>query len=257
MEETGYTLVMEEPSRPESAIRPRTWKACCLVPALAIGGVLLIVAGASLFSSRPALRRPSPAVSDTRKDFVQFGKQFFAISQKADVVSENAFKVLQSEIRNKVSIEKVHSAFRRASDANRQASGEFKVLAIPPSLRSQSKLRQSVDTMSRSYYARKLACDILAAWDGNLDDQQTADNYRRQVEDINRLTQEGLSYLADAANDNGITQDDAKRFLPGAIFYEKNPFEAYRIPWTALALFGQDHSLRPDVPVEIEHVHRT
>lgn len=222
---------MEEPLKPESAIGSRRWKACCLVPALALAAVLLFVVGGSLFSIRPKPKQAPVRTKDTTEDFIRFGREFFAITRRADTASEQAFKALEAMLQGGGSIEDVHSAFREASTANAQASAEFKALAIPKSLQSQSKLRQSVDTMSRSYYARKLACDILVDWGGDLNDQEIAGRYRGQVEDINRLTQEGLSYLAEAARDNGITQDDARRFLPAAIFSEKNPFEAAGIPW--------------------------
>lgn len=209
----------------------RTWRACCLAPALAIGSILLLVVGASLFNSRPASRHPAPPRSHTREAFIQFGREFFVIAKSADKVSEQAFKTLQSKIQGSGSMEEVHSAFQEASDANRRASDDFMKLKIPQSLQSQSKLRLSVATMSKAYYARKLACDILVEWNGDLNDQQTGEKYRRQVEDINRLTQEGLGYLADAANDNGVTEEDARRFVPSAIFSEKNVFNADQIPW--------------------------
>ena len=228
----GYVLVMDaEPPRPEGEVNRRKWTACCLAPMLAAGAILLIVAGASLYNSHPSLRKPAAQTTANREEFVRFGRAFFAITTRADKASEQAFKTLQTMVNGNGSIEEVHSAFRTASTANRRASDEFKVLDIPPSLQSQSKLSQSTDTMSKSYYARKVACDILVDWNGDLNDQEIADKYRRQVQDINHLTQEGLSQLADAARDNGVTENDVRKFLPSAIFSEVNPFAAHKIPW--------------------------
>lgn len=196
---------------------------------LALLAVLLIAAAAGLFSPRPG-SKPNIA-AETREEFIQFGKDFFAIARKADQSSEQAFKALESMLQGGGSIEDVHSAFREASTANGQAANDFKGLEIPASLQSQSNLTKSVDAMSRAYYARKLACDILVDWNGDLNDQVIADKYTRQVQDINRLTQEGLALLANAARDNGITEDDASRFLPAAILSEESPFQSFAVPW--------------------------
>ena len=201
------------------------------MPTLALAALLIFVVAAGLFNQRPGSRQTAVAPKVTHEEFILFGREFFAIATRADKASEEAFKALEAMIRGGGSIEQVHSAFQEASAANGRASDEFKVLEIPASLQSQPKLRQSVDTMSKAYYARKLACDIMVSWNGDLSDQQIADKYRRQVEDINRLTQEGLGYLAEAARDNDITQDDARRFLPAAIFSERSPFQRNAVPW--------------------------
>lgn len=209
---------------------------------LAFAVLLILAVSAGLFSPRPRFPETrEPAVQDKaaqerREAFIKFGQNYFAIAQKADRVNEQAFERLESMTRGSGSIQDVHAAFRKAAEANRAASAEFKALQVPMNLQSQSKLRQSLDTMSKAYDARGLACDILVEWNGDMNDRATAERYGRQVEEINRLTLEGLGYLREAADDNKLTKEDAQEFLPADVScdsYEMRDgaFRADAIPW--------------------------
>ena len=198
---------------------PRTWRTCCLAPAIAVGVILLLTVGAGLFSPQTRLLRKQPGVQDKamrerREAFIRFGRSYFAIARKADEFNEKGFRELDAVARGNGSIEDLHAAFRDAAEANGRAAAEFKMLIVPHTLQSRLKIRQSLNTMSMAYDARKRACEILVAWNGDTGDQATAEIYRRQVEEINRLTMEGLKYLGDAAGDNGLTRDDVQKFLP-------------------------------------------
>ncbi len=224
-----------EQERQEIEYRPthsrRTWRACCLAPMLAVAALLILTVGAGLFG--PGARLPQigeqevgdEAAQKRRETFVEFGRDYFAIVQKADRINEQAFSELQSLVQGSGSIEDMHAAFRKAADANSRASAELRALPVPQGLLSQSKLRQSVDMMSKAYAARKLACEVLAEWNGDVDDQVTAERYRRHVAEVNQLTTEGLRRLGEAAKDNGLTREDAEKFVPATAF------RADVIPW--------------------------
>src|SRR5665647_157441 len=91
------------PNQPEHS--SRTWRACCLVPTLALALILLIGVAASLYS--PARRgagrgsegtQPGDQAVQARRDaFVQFGRRFFSIATKADDVSGDAFRAMQAK----------------------------------------------------------------------------------------------------------------------------------------------------------------
>lgn len=202
------------------ACSSRTWRACCLAPAIAVGVVLILTVMAGLFGPQPRqpqTRPPDVSVEDTRRDvFIQFGKQYFAIAHRADTLNEAAFAQLEAFRRGDSSIGDARAAFRKAAEANARASAEFKRLSVPAALSSQSKLRQSLDTMSEAYDARRRACEIIAGWNGDLNDRTTLERYRQQVVEINRLTVEGLRRLGEASRDNGLTRDDSREFLPAA-----------------------------------------
>lgn len=200
-----------------------TWRACCMAPSIAIGVLLILTLGVGLLSTRgtrqPANRTNTRASAspEVRQAFIGFGKQYFAIADRADNQNEAAFKVLRSYAGGNNSIEEVHSAFRTATDGNRRASQEFKALRVPQQCTSREKMQRSLDTISRAYDARRRACETIVGWNGDANDQATADRYRKQAEEVNTLTREGLTYLGEAASENGLTADDVKKFLPSAM----------------------------------------
>ena len=215
-----------EPEAPtESTYPPRTWRTCCLAPLIAVSAILLLTIAAGLFSPQPRrpgfIRNPQMQARDKearqrREVFVQFGRTYFAIAARADKYNEAGFKALEKMARGNGSLSDVHSTFTRAGQANARAAEEFRSAKIPSNLRSRQKLRQSLDTMSRAYDARRHACETIAAWNGDTNDRATAQIYRSQAEEINRLTLEGLRYLGGAADDNGLTREDVDKFLPAA-----------------------------------------
>ena len=243
---------MEEQNRPDQGREPediyklepenvfthsrRTWRACCLAPTIAAVVILLLAVGAGLLGPRPRLPQTAEqpvrgeASEDRREAFMDFGKTYFAVAQRADKVSEQAFKELDALAQGGGSIEDVHAVFRNAADANEKASEEFKALPVPPTLLSQSKVRQSLDVMSEAYDARRRACEIIIAWDGDINDRSVAESYGRQAERINRLTLEGLRHLGAAAKDNGLTKEDAEKFLPAASLLKAREFRVDAIP---------------------------
>lgn len=194
------------------------WRACCLTSALAAIAILILTIGAGLFSPESPLRGPpgdgDEANRERREAFVRFGREFFAITAEADTASEDAFRRLDAYFHGVGSIEDVHAAFREAADANRAASDGFGELSVPPELVSGEKIRQSLDTMSESYDTRRQACGTILAWDGDINDRATAERYRRQAEEISRLTTQGLNQLGEASRDNGLPNQDVRRFLP-------------------------------------------
>ena len=215
-----------EPEAPdESAYPPRTWRTCCLAPLIAVSAILLLTVAASLFSPQP--RRPSftqnqqtqaqdKEAGRRREAFVQFGKVYFAIAAGADKYNEAGFRELDKMARGSASLNNVHSTFAKAGEANAKAAEEFKAVSIPANLRSRSRLRQSLDTMSNAYGTRRRACETIAGWNGDVNDQATAQIYRSHADEINRLTLEGLRYLGEAADNNGLTREDVEKFLPAA-----------------------------------------
>jgi len=215
-----------EPGAPsESAYPPRTWRTCCLAPLIAISAILLLTIGAGLFS--PQARRPrSPQGAETRdrdkearqrrEAFVRFCRTYFTIAARADRYNEAGFRELEKMAKGNGSLGDIHLAFARAGEANAKAAEEFKSAEIPSNLRSKSKLRQSLDTMSNAYDARRRACKTIAAWNGDVNDRATGQIYRSQAEEVNRLTLEGLRHLGAAADDNGLTKEDVEKFLPAA-----------------------------------------
>ena len=200
----------------------RTWRACCLGPAIAVAAVLVLTIAAGLFSPRPRLQKTRQAgtggrvAQQRRGEFVEFGKAYFAVARDADRFNEAAFGELDALTQGGGSIEQVRAAFRKAADADARASAEFEALPVPPNLLSRSKLRLSLDTMSKAYDARRRACETLATWNGDVNDRRTAETYRVQSEEVNRLTLEGLRHLGAAAADNELTTDDAGKFLPAS-----------------------------------------
>jgi len=211
----------EEPPAPEIERAPaystKTLRACCLAPAIAVAAIFIFAVAAGLFSPRPRLpsgQRPQAQDLKRREAFVRFGREYFAIAARADEFNEKAFKELDALVRGNGSIGDVHTAFAEAGKANERASAEFKELAVPPELLSQSKVRQSLDVISEAYDLRRQACDTIIGWNGDIQDSATAEKYQQQAEEVNRLTMEGLRHLGNAAADNGITKDDARKFLP-------------------------------------------
>lgn len=212
----------------QSAHSPRKWRSCCLAPLIAVFAILFFTAVAGLFSGRGRYvqRSPQPArdpaMQARREAFTQFGKDYFAIARKADVYNEAAFGELDKMAKGSGSIKRVNAAFSKAGEANTKAAGEFEALQVPQSLLSREKIRQSRDSMSESYKARSRACDILANWNGDTNDKSVAGRYGNEVQEINRLTMDGLRYLGEAANDNGLSRDDLRRFLSSDIIRSWN-----------------------------------
>lgn len=204
----------------ESAHNPRTWRACCLAPIIAIIALLVLSIGAGLYSPQPRFpQNNEPAADDPeslarRESFVGLGQSFFGIADRADKYNETAFQELDAFIRDNSTIDRVNASFAEAGIANTKAAEEYKALQIPENLLDQDGLRKSLDSMSESYNARRRACDILSTWNGDLEDEETANRYQKEVRDINRLTMDGLRQLGEAATTNGLTQEDVERFLP-------------------------------------------
>ncbi len=200
---------------------PRVWRACCLVPTLAVALIFIIAIGASLRS--PSRRmfggppQPTDAASKARREaFISFGKAYFGVIQKAEQANQTAFEALQSKVQGNGSLETVHSTFRTAAGANARAAAELKALSIPQNLRSQDKIQASINSVSQSFLLRRDVCMLLVAWNGDTKDQRTVDKYNSLAEKVNSLTRDGLTQLADAARDNQVTQDDARKFLPSS-----------------------------------------
>lgn len=208
----------DQNTAPQPEHSPRSWRSCCLAPALALGMILLIGAAAYLFSPahRGVTGGPSsdPVVQARRDAFVEFGKQYFAMADRADNANQAAFNALQAMTQPTGSIDAVHTAFQTASDANAQAASGFRTLNIPSNLVSQDKLQHSLDVVAQSYDKRREACDLMVVWNGDVNDKATSDKYNALAGDINRLTQDGMNSLGEAARDNQLTEDDVKKFLP-------------------------------------------
>ena len=215
-----------EAQRPENRYRPthspRTWRACCLVPTIAVALVLIVAFSASLLSPVTRFARSTRTAPDgetavgNRQAFIRFGRGYFAVADKADRESERAFKMLESTVKGTGSLNQVHDAFRKAAEANAQASEEFRALEVPSSLESQSKIRKSLGLLSDAYDGRRRICEMMASWNGDVDDRELTARYRTAAEDVNRLTIEGLKYLGEAAGDNQLTREDVEKFVPPA-----------------------------------------
>lgn len=226
--------VQDQNSRNQPEHSPRTWRACCLAPTLALALILIISIGASLYS--PVTRKlggktaqPTDAATQALRDaFVEFGKKYFAIALKADRVNRVAFDALQAKVQGGGTLDQVHSAFRKAADANAQAAAELDALTIPTSLRSQDKLRLSIDSISQSFAMRHDVCMLLVQWNGDTKDQATADRYNSMGEKINKLTEDGLTYLGEAAKDNQLTSDDVRKFVPAEV---GQSMQMNALPW--------------------------
>jgi hypothetical protein len=245
-ENTPEVQDQNTPNQPEHS--PRTWRACCLVPMLAAALVLIIVIGASLHSpmGRKLGDKAAPstdaATQARREAFIQFGKDYFAIAIKADEVNRVAFDTLQAMVQGGGSLDQVHGAFRKAADANARAATDLKALPIPTSLRSQDKLRQSIDSISRSFAMRHDVCLLLVQWNGDTKDQATAMQYNAMGEKINKLTEDGLNYLGEAAKDNELTSDDVRKFVPEQV---RQSMQMGALPWQQQSRTRFD---RPSLP---------
>ncbi|MHB1000618.1 MAG: hypothetical protein ACYC27_15365 [Armatimonadota bacterium] len=214
------------PPAPESTYSSRKWRACCLAPTLALGVLLILTLGASLFSPRTRLPNFNPAPNGNANDpakrqaFIQFGKDYFAVAKKADEPSEAAFKEMDAFVKGNSSIDNVHASFIEAAAANARASDEFRTISIPNNLSSQDKLRKSLDSISNSYDIRREACEILAVWNGDVRDSATSRKYTELSKQINDSTRESLRNMMEAARDNGLTMDDIKEFAPASFAVE-------------------------------------
>ena len=212
----------------QSAHSPRKWKSCCLAPIIAVFAILIFTAVAGVFSGQGRYVQHSPqlandpAMQARREVFTQFGKDYFAIARKADVYNEAAFGELDKMPKGNGSIKRVNDAFSKAGAANKKAAEEYNALRIPQGLLSREYIRKSIDSMSASYEARSRACNILANWNGDTNDKSVAGRYGNEVQKINSLTMDGLRYLGEAANDNGLSRDDLRRFLPSDIIRSWN-----------------------------------
>lgn len=217
-ERPGAESPLDERFRPEHSTR--TWRACCVAPIMATVILLVLAVTASLYDRRTPGPSPSPSPSEAnnarREDFIRFGKQYFAIAERADKVNERAFAEIERMAQGESSIEAVHEAFSAAAQANGQAAREYKELEIPDSLTSRSKISQSLDIISQAYDHRRRACEIVVGWNGDPQDSETAERYRVEAETVNRLTREALQHLGEAATANGVTREDVQRFVPSA-----------------------------------------
>lgn len=248
MEEESKPEEQKEPEpAPEPAETPRpeygpaysrtTWRACCLAPAIAVAALLILTVAAGLFSPRPRLpgiQQPGATDKATlarREAFVRFGREYFTIAAKADNLSEAAFSQTDAFVRRNGSLDEVHAAFLKAGQANAEASKAFENLAVPQELLSQSKVMNSLDATSKSYELRSRACRTMVDWNGDVKDHATAEKYRQQADEINRLTIEGLHKLGEAARDNGLTDEDARKFLPTQESLKASLFDGTAIPW--------------------------
>jgi hypothetical protein len=231
-ENTPEVQDQNTPNQPEHS--PKIWRACCLVPTLAAALVLIIAIGASLHSpmsrglgNKPA--QPADASTQARREaFIGFGKKYFAIAMKADEVNRVAFDTLQAMVQGGGTLDQVHSAFRRAAGANARAAAELNALGIPASLKSQDKLKRSIDSISQSFAVRHDVCVLLVQWNGDTKDQATASRYNSMGEKINKLTEDGLNYLGEAAKDNQLTSDDVRRFVPEQV---RQSMQLNALPW--------------------------
>lgn len=213
---------MEEEYR--SAYTRRTWRSCCLAPAIAVAVIFLLTVVAGLFGPEPR-KGTSPAERpaadgksslERRQAFVRFGKQYFAIARKTDDLNEKAFVELERLGRGQGSPAKVKAAFRGAADANRLAAAQYKTLAVPAVLLAQEKCQDAMNTMSDAFEARRRACEIVVRWTDDTESQTLAGQYARHADEVNRLTAAGLAALGAAAEANGVTEDDVRRFLPAS-----------------------------------------
>jgi hypothetical protein len=211
---------LDERFRPEHS--PRTWRACCLAPTVAAALVLILAFGAGLLGPRTRFaagrkdEEQRPDVEQRRQAFIELGQSCFEIADRADQTSEKAFGALERMVRKEGSLDQVHQAFKDASAANGRASTQFRSLPISPVLVSESKIRKSLDTLSQAYDGRRRICDMLVAWDGNVENRTVIARYQTEAEDVNRLTTEGLKYLGEAAGDNELTREDIEKFAPPA-----------------------------------------
>ncbi len=197
----------------------RTWRGCCIVPIIASVALLILTFTAGLFD-RPIRTDQTPeraAASPHRQEFIEFGKAFFAIAQTADEVNEQGFRELDKFSRERGNASGVKSVFRRAAAANQEAARNYRNLRIPLSLDAQTECREAVSKVGQSFTARQNACEIIVRWADDPNNQEIAQEYARYASDVNTLTQEGLAAFAEAAKANGVTEEDARQFLPEAI----------------------------------------
>lgn len=190
----------------------RAWRACCLVPTLAVFAILVFAVLASLNSTidRTARKKATTATPQTRQEFMQFGRQYIGIAKGADGPSRDAFRILMAMRAGDASTENMHTAFKKASDANGRASEAFGSLDVPDGLVSRDLLISSARSMSKSYAARKRACDVLAAWNGDPNDKNTIRKYEREAKAIQTNADEGLRNFIQGATDNGLSENDMK-----------------------------------------------
>ncbi|GEM_PF-5061791 len=216
----------ENDERFRSRYTTRTWKGCCVVPIVAVIGLLVISFSAGLFD-RP-VRAPNPAdttqTSPNRQEFIAFGKQFFAIAQSADELNEQGFAELERFSRQEGSAESVKGAFRKAAVANHEAAERYKKLAIPTNLAARDKLQVAIEKISQSFTARERACGTIIRWADDPQNQEIAREYAQVAESVNTLTQEGLRSFAEAAEANGVTSEDAREFLPESVQQKASQF---------------------------------
>ena len=205
----------------------RRWTGCCIVPILAVLAVLLLTFGAGLFN-RPAL---TPQPRDTagpetsqRQAFIAFGKQFFAIAQAADKKNELGFREMEKFSQRQGDASGMKSAFRKAVLANHEAAEKYRSLRIPSGLAARDKLRVAVARIGQSFTAREQACETIIRWADKPNDQVIAQEYAGHAQDVNTLTREGLEAFADAAKANGLTDQDAREFLPDSVEHKATQF---------------------------------
>jgi len=209
---------LDQRFRPEHP--PRTWRACCLAPTIAAALVLVIALGTGFLGPKArfaAGRREAAggaSVEQRRQAFIGFGRSCFAIADRADQVSEEAFKALEDMARGNGKLDRVHRAFRSAAQANARASKEFRSLGVPSDLLSQVKIRQSLDKLSEAYDGRRRICEMLVTWNGDVNDRETIARYESQADTVNQLTSDGLRYLGEAAGENQLTREDVEKFVP-------------------------------------------
>lgn len=220
---------MDENSNDErfrSRYPTRTWRGCCIVPLVAVIGILLLTFAAGLFN-RPApdAQQEDPSSgSPQREAFIAFGKQFFAIAQGADQTNEQGFRELERFSRQQGNADSVKSAFRKAAIANHEAAAKYERLRIPPELAARDKLRVAVEKVGQSFTEREQACEAVIRWADNPDDREIAQEYAQHAQNVNTLTQDGLREFAEAAQANGVTDEDAREFLPQNVQHKATQF---------------------------------
>ena len=216
----------------------RTWRGCCIVPILAVLGVLLLTFAAGLFNRPAPTPQPGGTTPSTgqREAFVAFGKQFFAIAQAADQTNEQGFRELEKFSRQQGNAAGVKSAFRKAVLANHEAAQKYRNLRVPSGLAAQDKLRLAVAKIGQSFTAREQACEAIIRWADKPNDQDIAQEYAGHAQDVNTLTQDGLQAFAEAAKANGVTDKDVREFLPQNVQQKATQFR--------IAPVGEDNQIR-------------
>lgn len=217
-----------EDERFRSRYTTRTWRGCCIVPIIASIALLILTFTAGLFD-RPIRTNQTPeqaAASPHRQEFIEFGKAFFAIAQGADEVNEQGFRELDKFSRQQDNASGVKSVFRRAAIANQQAAEKYRDLRIPRNLDAQAECRESVSKIGQSFTARQNACETIIRWADDPNNQEIAEEYAKHASDVNTLTQEGLAAFAEAAKANGVTEEDAREFLPESVAQKVMQFDS-------------------------------